>query len=228
MPLRWVLFDLNGTLVDPAVMAQPLGDSAADEELVQRALDDAIHAGDGAHARRRQRGVRGAARRRAAPAAGAGGPRPRGWPRTRWGCCGSMPAYIDAPAALERLRGVGLRLGVLTQSAPEAADAVLRFAGLRDRLELVVSAPRVGRVQARPAALPAGGRAHGRRAGEVGLVAAHWWDVAGAKARRAAHGLGRAARPRAARRRAGARRRRPRPHRGAREGLAQRLRASAS
>ena len=41
-PLRWVLFDLNGTLVDPAVMAQPLGDTAADEELVAAAVDDAI------------------------------------------------------------------------------------------------------------------------------------------------------------------------------------------
>ena len=39
--LRWVLFDLNGTLVDPAVLAQPLGDSAADEELAYEALDDA-------------------------------------------------------------------------------------------------------------------------------------------------------------------------------------------
>ena len=41
-PLRWVLFDLNGTLVDPAVMAQPLGDTAADEDLVTAAVDDAI------------------------------------------------------------------------------------------------------------------------------------------------------------------------------------------
>ena len=61
------------------------------------------------------------------------------------GLLGSMPAFIDAPAAMERLRGDGLRLGVLTQSVPEAADAVLRFAGLRDRLELVVSAPRRAR-----------------------------------------------------------------------------------
>ena len=41
-PLRWVLFDLNGTLVDPAVLAQPLGDSAEDEALVQSAFDDAV------------------------------------------------------------------------------------------------------------------------------------------------------------------------------------------
>ena len=27
MPLTWVMFNLTGTLVDPSVMAQPLGDS---------------------------------------------------------------------------------------------------------------------------------------------------------------------------------------------------------
>ena len=41
-PLRWVLFDLNGTLVDPSVMAQPLGDTAAAEEIVSAAVNDAI------------------------------------------------------------------------------------------------------------------------------------------------------------------------------------------
>ena len=42
MPLQWVLFNLTGTLVDPTVLAQPLGDSGADEELVLSALDDAV------------------------------------------------------------------------------------------------------------------------------------------------------------------------------------------
>src|SRR5918998_2162300 len=42
MPLQWVLFNLTGTLVDPTVLAAPLGDSGADEELVLSALDDAI------------------------------------------------------------------------------------------------------------------------------------------------------------------------------------------
>ena len=42
MPLQWVVFNLTGTLVDPTVLAQPLGDSGADEDLVLAALDDAI------------------------------------------------------------------------------------------------------------------------------------------------------------------------------------------
>jgi hypothetical protein len=42
MPLTWVMFNLTGTLVDPSVMAQPLGDSATDEDMIQEAIDDAI------------------------------------------------------------------------------------------------------------------------------------------------------------------------------------------
>src|SRR5919206_416290 len=42
MGLSWVLFNLTGTLVDPTVLAQPLGDSGAAEELVLNALDDAV------------------------------------------------------------------------------------------------------------------------------------------------------------------------------------------
>src|SRR5919199_1274976 len=42
MGLKWVLFNLTGTLVDPTVLAQPLGDSGADEDLVLAALDDTV------------------------------------------------------------------------------------------------------------------------------------------------------------------------------------------
>ena len=55
-----------------------------------------------------------------------------------------MPAYLEVPGALESLRARGLKLGVLAQTSAGAADAVLRFAGLRDRLELVLSAQDAG------------------------------------------------------------------------------------
>ena len=45
MALAWVFFNLTGTLVDPAVLAQPLGDSSAAEELVLDALDDGVSMG---------------------------------------------------------------------------------------------------------------------------------------------------------------------------------------
>jgi 2-haloacid dehalogenase len=94
---------------------------------------------------------------------------------------GSMPAFLEAPAALERLRAVGLRIAVLTQSAAEAADGVLRFAGLRDRVELVISARDGGAFKPDPRPYRHALDVTGADADEACHVAAHWWDVAGAK-----------------------------------------------
>jgi 2-haloacid dehalogenase len=181
MPLRWVIFDLNGTLVDPSVLAQPFGDSAADEEIVQRAFEDAITqamvlqltGGTAVFA-----DLIGAGLRRRLAMAG----RDPAAAEDALGLLGSMPAFIEAPAALERLRGAGLRLGVLTQSSPEAAEGVLRFAGLRDRFELVVSVQEAGAFKPDPRPYRLAVERTGAPADEVALVAAHWWDVTGAKA----------------------------------------------
>ena len=179
-PLRWVLFDLNGTLVDTAVMAQPLGDTAADEDLVSAAVDDAIQLAMVATLISVEADFRALVRaglRRRLRLAG----RDPDLADDALGLMGSMPAFLDAPAALEQLRGVGLRLGVLTQSAAQDADAVLRFAGLRDRIEAVVSAPESGAFKPDPRPYRMALERIGASADEVALVAAHWWDVAGAK-----------------------------------------------
>src|SRR5688500_13939749 len=118
--LRWVLFDLNGTLVDTAVMAQPLGDSAADEALVGAAVAAALQRAMRATLPGRETEFRELVRaglRRRLRLAG----RDASVADDALGLMSSMPAFIDAPAALEQLRGVGLRLGVLTQSTAEAA-----------------------------------------------------------------------------------------------------------
>jgi 2-haloacid dehalogenase len=180
MPLTWVIFDLNGTLVDPSVLAQPLGDSAAAEELVAAAFEDAIAQAmvatlTGEHPAfpslieaglRRRLALAGSDPDAAADAVA---------------LLGSMPAFLEAPAALERLRAQGLRLGVLTQSATDAADAVLRFAGLRDRIELVIGSDVTGTFKPDPHAYRTLLEHTGATAAEVCLVAAHWWDVAGAR-----------------------------------------------
>ena len=209
-----MLFDLNGTLVDPAVMAQPLGDTAADEELVDRRRRRRDPARDGhhAHGRRGRRSPTSCAPALARRLRLAG--RDTGLADDALGLMSSMPAFIDAPAALEQLRGIGLRLGVLTQSAAEAADAVLRFAGLRDRIEVVISAPESGAFKPDPRPYRMALERIGAPAEEVALVAAHWWDVAGAKA--AGLRTGWVARRDLVlpERRPGARRRRARPARG--------------
>src|SRR5215213_9403079 len=181
MPLRWVLFDLNGTLVDPGALAEPLGGSAGDEALVHDALDEANW----------QAMVLTLAGRRAAFAdLLASGLRRRlelagrdtALAEDALALLGTMPAYGDATAALDRLRGAGLRLGVLTQSSADAAGAVLRSSGLRDRMDVVLSAPDSGafKPDARPYRMALG--RIGAGADEVAFVAAHWWDVTGAKA----------------------------------------------
>ena len=178
--LRWVLFDLNGTLLDPGVLAQPLGDSAADEELVHAALDDAIEqamvialtGGEAAF-----RDLLGSGLRRQLALAG----RDPVLAEDALALLTTMPAYLDAPAALEALRGVGLELGVLTQSSADVAEAGLRFAGLRDRMGLVLSAPDSGafKPDMRPYRMAL--ERTDAAAEEVAFVSAHWWDVAGAK-----------------------------------------------
>src|SRR4051794_14602387 len=90
----------------------------------------------------------------------------------------AMPAYPEARPALERLAAGGARVGVLTQSSADAAEALLRNAGLRDALEVVISADDAGAFKPDPRVY----RLALERVGEPAwLVAAHWWDVAGAK-----------------------------------------------
>jgi 2-haloacid dehalogenase len=180
MPLTWVMFNLTGTLVDPAVMAQPLGDSAQDEDMVQAALDDAVAQAMAstltgasipftdlieAGLRRRLR----LAGRDEAPATDA------------LAMMRAMPAYLETPGALETLRGMGLRLAVLAQSSIDAAESALRFAGLRDRFELVLSAEEAGAYKPDPRPYRMAVERSGADAGEICHVSTYWWDVAGAK-----------------------------------------------
>src|SRR5215212_6710794 len=91
-----------------------------------------------------------------------------------------LPAHPEAAGALRRLRDAGLRLALLTNSTEEAARPQLEHAGLIDTFELVLSADTVGRLK--PAAAPYRMAAErlGVPVGQVRLIAAHAWDVAGA------------------------------------------------
>jgi 2-haloacid dehalogenase len=91
-----------------------------------------------------------------------------------------LPAHPEVPDALRRLRGAGFRLAALTNSTLEVARAQLEHAGLVDLFEQVLSADAVRRLK--PAAEPYQMAAErlGVAVGEVRLVAAHAWDVAGA------------------------------------------------
>ena len=166
--MRWVAFDLNGTLLDPAgvVPGEPeLGRRALTEAVVlamattvvgeYRDFSDFVAAALG---RRLDGAELDAAVKRAS----------------------TLPPFPDAERALGRLAEAGMRIAVVTNSAGEAAHEALAAAGLRDAVEVVVGADAVGgfkpdlRVyRAAEERLEAGGQ-------EICLVAAHAWDLLGA------------------------------------------------
>jgi 2-haloacid dehalogenase len=91
-----------------------------------------------------------------------------------------LPAHPEVAGALKRLRDAGLRLASLTNSTEEVARAQLEHAGLLDSFELVLSADTVGRLKPAPEPYLMAAERLGVAVGEVRLVAAHAWDVAGA------------------------------------------------
>jgi 2-haloacid dehalogenase len=91
-----------------------------------------------------------------------------------------LPAHPEVAEALRRLRDAGLRLAALTNSTEQVARAQLEHAGLIDAFELVLSADTVGRLKPAPEPYLMAAERLGVAVGEVRLVAAHAWDVAGA------------------------------------------------
>jgi 2-haloacid dehalogenase len=91
-----------------------------------------------------------------------------------------LPAHPEVADALRRLGDAGLRLAALTNSTEEVARAQLEHAGLLDRFELVLSADTVRRLKPAPEPYRMAADRLGVAIGEVRLIAAHAWDVAGA------------------------------------------------
>lgn len=92
----------------------------------------------------------------------------------------SLPPHPEVAASLARLRNAGLRLAALTNSTAQVANAQLSNAGLAEYFEQILSADAVQRLK--PAAEPyrmAAARL-GVDIGQIRMVAAHAWDVAGA------------------------------------------------
>src|SRR5919201_3848034 len=97
-----------------------------------------------------------------------------------------LPPHPEVRPALERLRDAGLRLATLTNSTQQVAEAQMHNAGLRDLFEQVLSADTAQRLKPHRAAYEMAARQLDVQVGEVRLVAAHAWDVAGAPRARCA------------------------------------------
>jgi 2-haloacid dehalogenase len=92
-----------------------------------------------------------------------------------------LPAHPEVRGALERLRGEGFRMAALTNSTLEVARAQLEHAGLIDLFDEVLSADTVRRLKPAPEPYRMAAERFGAGVADVRLVAAHGWDVAGAR-----------------------------------------------
>jgi 2-haloacid dehalogenase len=177
MPL--IIFDVNGTLLDPSAIDEALGLEAAAgvgldslDDAIFQSMTDAL-VGD---YRPFPQYLKAALKRRLALAG-------HGLARLddALDVAAQMPPFPDAAEALAKLRAGGLRIAALTNSARAGAERALRNAGLlgffdeltgSDEVETYKPSPRMyERALAKQDASPA----------DAWMVAAHGWDLVGAK-----------------------------------------------
>ncbi len=91
-----------------------------------------------------------------------------------------LPPHPEVEESLGRLRDAGLRLAALTNSTQRVADAQIDNSGLRGYFDQVLSADTVQRLKPAPEPYRMAAESLGVEVGQVRLVAAHAWDVAGA------------------------------------------------
>jgi 2-haloacid dehalogenase len=91
-----------------------------------------------------------------------------------------LPPHPEVAESLERLREAGLRMATLTNSTQQVAEAQMENSGLRGYFEQILSADAVKRLKPAPEPYRMAAENLGVEMGQVRLVAAHSWDVAGA------------------------------------------------
>jgi 2-haloacid dehalogenase len=178
--VSWALFDLNGTLLDPSGIAEPLGGGAEDRRLVGEAfheallltMADTLSGGD-------YRPLPDYLRATLERALQAGG-RDTGALEEAMKRAGAMEPFPDAGAALASLRDAGISTGVLTNSTTEAAERALTSAGLRHQLEVVIGTDAVQTFKPHPRVYEHAAASLGADRAQICLIAAHAWDVMGA------------------------------------------------
>jgi 2-haloacid dehalogenase len=91
-----------------------------------------------------------------------------------------LPPHPEVPDALQRLRDGGFRLATLTNSTEPVVQAQLEHAGLTAFFERMLSADATRRLKPAPEAYRLAARELEIDIGQMRVVAAHAWDVAGA------------------------------------------------
>ncbi|AZI41360.1 haloacid dehalogenase type II [Deinococcus psychrotolerans] len=93
-----------------------------------------------------------------------------------------LPPHPDTAEALMRLREGGARLYALTNNPLAVLEAQLKNAGLHDLFDGALSVDEAHHLKPHRAAYEYGLRRAGAEASGSWLIAAHGWDIAGAKA----------------------------------------------
>lgn len=93
-----------------------------------------------------------------------------------------VPAHPDVRRGLTRLKTAGFRLAVLSNSGKMTSTALLKLAAIDDQLEQVLSADAVKKYKPAREAYEYAARELEVQPGDIVLVAAHAWDIAGAMA----------------------------------------------
>ena len=93
-----------------------------------------------------------------------------------------LPAHPDVRPALEQLRKAGLHLTALSNGSLQALRQQLESAGLGNRFDAVLSVEETQRYKPAPEPYRMAAARHGIELGQMMMVAAHAWDIAGAAA----------------------------------------------
>lgn len=171
-----VVFDLNGTLTDPAGIGEPwdapelglavLGtavQTAMTETILGEYADFAKHVASAIKLHVASRSLDSARIDQACERAK------------------RLDPFPDAAAALERLNAAGHRLAVLTNSGAQSGRATLEACGLASHFEEILGVDAVRRVKPHPATYAHALEALDAAPQETFMVAAHAWDVTGAR-----------------------------------------------
>ncbi|MEP7190421.1 MAG: haloacid dehalogenase type II [Roseiflexaceae bacterium] len=93
----------------------------------------------------------------------------------------TLPAHPEVAESLARLRRAGLRLAALTNSTLAVATDQLTHAGLAGYFEQILSADMVRRLKPAPEPYLMAAERMGVAIGDIRMIAAHAWDIAGAR-----------------------------------------------